>query len=219
MDRTDLAASVPSTRQWRLQALPGYLAPGQVKQVLDRIDRRTLWTKDYAVLLLLARLGLRANEIATMALDDIDWQTVRSTIRGKGRRASSDATGRPSRRRHGRLSAEQSPTSGTSRRVFLRELAPHIGFASASNVSAIAKSAFIRRHKVPRLGSPFFSVTAWPRIFFVRGCIALTDIAKCCVIRLRIATRIYAKVDITGCVLLGCVGLECAMSAFTDRVA
>jgi site-specific recombinase XerD len=84
---TDLAASVPSTRQWRLQALPGYLAPSQVKQVLDRIDRRDpLGRRDYAIVLLLARLGLRANEIATMALDDIDWQTGQITIRGKGRR-------------------------------------------------------------------------------------------------------------------------------------
>ncbi len=200
---TDLAASVPSTRQWRLQALPGYLAPGQVKQVLDRIDRRDpLGRRDYAVLLLLARLGLRANEIATMALDDIDWQTGQITIRGKGRRRVQ----MPLPAEVGAAIADYlqngRPASGTSRRVFLRELAPHIGFSSASNVSAIAKSALVRAGiQVPRLGSHLFRHSLATQL--LRAGASLTDIGQVLRHQTEDATRIYAKVDISALRAIG----------------
>jgi site-specific recombinase XerD len=200
---TDLAASVPSTRQWRLQALPGYLTPDQVKQVLDRIDRRDpSGRRDYAVLLLLARLGLRANEIATMALDDIDWQTGQITIRGKGRRRVQ----MPLPAEVGAAIADYlqngRPTSGTSRRVFLRELAPHIGFASASNVSAIAKSALVRAGiRVPRLGSHLFRHSLATHL--LRAGASLTDIGQVLRHQTEDATRIYAKVDIAALRAIG----------------
>ncbi len=60
----------------------------QVRQLLTSIDRRTaMGRRDYAILLLLARLGLRASEVAFLKLDDIDWNVGRSSVRGKsGRR-------------------------------------------------------------------------------------------------------------------------------------
>ncbi len=73
----DLSAAVPSMRTRRMQSLPGYLSPKQVDQVLKRIDRDgPCGRRDYAILLLLARLDLRANEITTLSLDDIDWQAT-----------------------------------------------------------------------------------------------------------------------------------------------
>jgi site-specific recombinase XerD len=199
----DLSTAVPSVRTWRMQSLPGYLSPKQVNRVLQRIDRDgPCGRRDYAVLLLLARLGLRANEIATLSLDDIDWQTGQLTVRGKGRRraqmplpaevgiAIADYL------RHAR------PTSNNSRRLFLRELAPHIGFSTASNVSVIAKSALIRAGiNVPRLGSHLFRHSLATHL--LRAGATLTAIGQVLRHQTQDATRIYAKVDISALRTLG----------------
>lgn len=154
----DLSAAVPSMRAWRMQSLPGYLSPRQVNQVLKRIDRDgPCGRRDYAILLLLARLGLRANEITTLSLDDIHWQAGELTVRGKGRRRAQ----MPLPAEVGAAIADYlrlaRPTSSNSRRLFLRQLAPHIGFSTASNVSLIARAALIRAGiNVPRLGSHLF---------------------------------------------------------------
>lgn len=83
----DLASAVPSVRTWRFGALPERLSPGQVQQILDSCDRHcSRGRRDYAMLLLLARLGLKSNEIAALTIDDIDWHSGRLAVRGKGRR-------------------------------------------------------------------------------------------------------------------------------------
>jgi len=69
--------------------LPRHLSPEQVQKVLDRCDReRRTGKRDFAILLLLARLGLRAGEVAAIKLEDIDWDDGLITVRGKTRRAS-----------------------------------------------------------------------------------------------------------------------------------
>ncbi len=80
---TDLAATVPPVRTWRFSSLPQYLTPEQVEKVLAAVDRTTrLGRRDYAVLLLLARLGLRASEVATLCIGG------RVSLRFAGRAAS-----------------------------------------------------------------------------------------------------------------------------------
>ena len=65
-----LAGCVPSIRQWKLASLPTYLSAAQVQNLLDGCDRATaLGRRDYAILMMLAKLGLRANEVATLTLD------------------------------------------------------------------------------------------------------------------------------------------------------
>jgi site-specific recombinase XerD len=65
---TDLAACVPTVANWSCSTLPKFLQPGQVQQVLARCDRRTpVGGRNYAILLLLARLGLRAGEVVAMS--------------------------------------------------------------------------------------------------------------------------------------------------------
>src|SRR6516225_4289641 len=82
----DLAVSVPTVGTWRLTSLPTYLSSKQVQQGLNACDRRTpIGRRDYAILMLLARLGLRAKEIASLTLDDLDWGSGQLTVRGKGR--------------------------------------------------------------------------------------------------------------------------------------
>lgn len=66
----DLSGCIPGVTRWRLTNLPKHLSPDQVQRVFDVCDRNTATGKrDYAILLLLARLGLRAKEVTTLALD------------------------------------------------------------------------------------------------------------------------------------------------------
>ena len=71
--RVDLAAAVPCVANWALAGLPKGLPKGAVEQVLAHCNRSTVTGKrNYAILLLLARLGLRAGEIVAMRLEDMD---------------------------------------------------------------------------------------------------------------------------------------------------
>ena len=80
----DLAGSVPTVVGWRLSTVPKYLTPAEVRRVLKSCNRRTpTGRRDYAILLLLARLGLRAGEVIALQLDDIDWRAGEIIIRGK----------------------------------------------------------------------------------------------------------------------------------------
>src|SRR5215468_5964779 len=81
-----LDGCVPSIREWKLVNLPTYLRAEQVQNVLDGCDRATaIGRRDYAILMMLAKLGLRAGEVATLTLDDIDWRSGEMRIRAKGR--------------------------------------------------------------------------------------------------------------------------------------
>lgn len=80
-----LAQVVPSAAGWQLSSLPRTLEPEQVERLLSSCDCSTvLGRRDHAVLLLLARLGLRACEVARLCLEDINWRDGEVTIRGKG---------------------------------------------------------------------------------------------------------------------------------------
>src|SRR5207244_4478526 len=81
--KRDLAAAVPVVANWSLSSVPRAIAPDQVRQLLDSIDQGTaLGRRDYAIVLLLARLGLRAGEVVSLALDDIDWDAGQVNVRG-----------------------------------------------------------------------------------------------------------------------------------------
>jgi site-specific recombinase XerD len=81
---TDLASCVPTVPVWSLSTLPRFLPAGDVERVLKSCDRNTsVGRRNHAILLLLARLGLRAGEVVALSLDDIDWNTGQITIREK----------------------------------------------------------------------------------------------------------------------------------------
>ena len=151
---TALADCVPSIRRWKFTSLPTSMSAQQVQNLLDNCDQTTVMgRRDYAVLMMLARLGLRASEVALLTLDDIDWRRGEMLLHTKGRRRSmmpipSDVgaaivaylrDGRP---------------HSSCRRLFLRMLAPHIGFVSGCAITMIAKQALDRagdsRLRAPR---------------------------------------------------------------------
>jgi site-specific recombinase XerC len=82
--KLDLAAAVPIVANWSRSSIPRAIAADQIRQLLASIDRCTaVGCRDYAILLLLARLGLRSGEVTFLELDDIDWNGGKLSVRGK----------------------------------------------------------------------------------------------------------------------------------------
>lgn len=141
---TDLAACVPTIATWSLSTVPKFLPAEQIQRVVDACDRDTaLGKRDYALLLLLARLGLRAGEVVTLTLDDLDWDAGVITVRGKRKRMahmplpSDVGTAMVDYIRHARP-----PCS--SRRVFIRSKAPLVGFASSVAISSLVDRTLLK---------------------------------------------------------------------------
>ncbi|WFU54486.1 tyrosine-type recombinase/integrase [Bradyrhizobium pachyrhizi] len=85
--RAGLDHAVPIIPQWRLSALPRYIDSTDVDRLIATCDSATPSSlRDRAILLLLARLGLRAGDIVMLCLEDIDWQQATLSVCGKGRR-------------------------------------------------------------------------------------------------------------------------------------
>ncbi|MEZ2312005.1 tyrosine-type recombinase/integrase [Paraburkholderia sp. RCC_158] len=85
--RPGLDLAVPTVAQWRLSALPRYLVEDDIERIVNSCDLETdTGVRDHAILLLLARLGLRGGDIVNLRLDDIDWRSGQIQIRGKSRR-------------------------------------------------------------------------------------------------------------------------------------
>lgn len=138
---TDLAACVPTIATWSLSNVPKYLPADQIQRVLDACDRNTAAGKrDYAILILLARLGLRAGEVVALTLDDIDWEAGVITVRGKGKRVAQ----MPSPIEVGAALADyirHTRPACSSRRVFIRKKAPLVGFANSIAICSLVDRA------------------------------------------------------------------------------
>jgi integrase len=142
---SSLRDAVPRPRQYRYVNLPDVLGQTEVDRVLAAVDRSTpLGRRDYAVLVLAARYGLRPCDIRQLTLDEIDWREARIDLRQV-------KTGRPLvvpllPDVAGALSAyllDGRPVS-TSRTVFLRHCAPFEPFAAENNLSTIMRDALRR---------------------------------------------------------------------------
>lgn len=192
----DLAACVPTIPNWQFSTLPKFLQPGQVQQVLSQCDRRTAQgRRDYAILLLLARLGLRACEIVSLTLDDIHWQVGEISIQGKGKRSAllplpSDVGQAVA----AYLEKDRPPTCST-RRVFIRTRAPRRGFANSEAISTIVARTLKRAGiDSPHTGAHLFRHTLATEM--LRRGAALTDIALLLRHNSINTTTLYAKVDL-----------------------
>jgi site-specific recombinase XerD len=138
---TDLAGCVPTVPNWSLSTIPRFLPAATVERVLECCDRKTsVGRRNHAILLLLARLGVRAGEVVGLRLDDIDWGTSQITIRGKGGKsaqlplAADVGAALAAYLRHDR------PRSAT-RSVFLRHRAPLVGLGNSSTISSLVRRA------------------------------------------------------------------------------
>lgn len=187
----NLVYAVPSSPHWTQRSLPQALEIHEFDAVLAICDRRTLvGCRDYAVLLLLGRLGLRAGEVAVLQLDAIDWRTGELTIHGKGRSLNrlplpADA---------GQAMAgylQRAVRSKATRSVFVRCRAPYTSLAP-SGITAIAHRA-LRAAGIERGGSHRLRHTAATQM--LRQGASMTEIAQVLRHRHVNTTAIYAKVD------------------------
>jgi site-specific recombinase XerD len=191
-----LAGCVPSMRRWKLATLPTYLPAAQVQKALDGCDRATaMGRRDYAILMMLAKLGLRADEVATLTLDDIDWRASEMLVRAKGRQRArmpippDVGEAIVAYLRNGR------PRS-SCRRLFVRTLAPHVGFASGCAITMIAKTALDRVgiEGCAHRGAHIFRHSLATEL--LRSGATLSEIGQLLRHESHDTTRIYAKVDI-----------------------
>ena len=192
----DLAGCVPTIRRWKYASLPTCLSAGQVRQVLAACDRQTaLGRRDYAILMMLARLGLRANEVATLLLDDMDWRSSEVLIHAKGRQQMRMPLPPEVGAAIAAYLQDSRPKSG-SRRLFLRENAPYVGFASSAAVSMIAKMALKRAgmNGFAHMGAHLLRHSLATEL--LQSGATLTEIGQVLGHRNHDTTRIYAKVDI-----------------------
>lgn len=191
-----LADCVPSIRRWQFASLPTYMSAQQIQSVLDSCDQTTaIGRRDYAVLILLAKLGLRASEVATLTLDDIDWLSGEMLIHAKGRRRSMMPIPPDVGATIVAYLREGRPHS-SCRRLFLRMLAPHVGFASGGAITMIARQALDRTgiHGHAHRGAHLFRHTLATNL--LRSGATFSQIGQLLRHESIDSTRIYAKVDI-----------------------
>jgi site-specific recombinase XerD len=192
---TPLANAVPTVAARRLVELPKSLEPVQIRKLLRSCDRRRkVGRRDYAILLLLARLGLRAGEVVQLCLEDIDWRAGEVSVRGKGGRVDR----LPLPHDVGRAIADYLKTRrsvGSSRQVFLLSKAPYQGFAGSSSVGELVRRSLVRAQlDPPHKGAHLLRHGLAIRM--LRGGASLAQIGQILRHQLAQTTQIYAKVDL-----------------------
>ena len=150
--KLDLAAVVPVVPNWSLPSIPRAISAEQVDQLLSSIDRSTaVGRRDYAILLLLARLGLRSGEVASMELGNIDWDKGSLKLRVKGGQCNTFPLPTEVGKAIADYLQDGRPICNT-RRLFVRAKAPIQGIKGASGIGSIV------RHSLQRCGvnAPIF---------------------------------------------------------------
>lgn len=134
----DLASSVPSVARWQLANLPATLTPNDISRLVGECDGRAAVRRNRAIVVLLARLGLRACEVVRLTLDDIDWNAGELTIRGKGQRSDRMPLPHDVGAALAAYIRDERPRCA-SRRVFVRARAPHDGLRGSSSLGAVVR--------------------------------------------------------------------------------
>jgi integrase len=185
-----LVWAVPSVADLRDRTLPRGLDPGAARKLLSSCDRRrTVGRRDYAILLLLCRLGLRRGEVAAMRLDDVDWRAGLVLIHGKGSRQ--DVLPLPVDLGEAIVSYLRRRPRCESRALFLRMAAPLQGLAPHT-IGWIVREACTRAG-LPRVGAHRLRHTAATEM--LRQGASLAEIGQVLRHREQKTTAIYAKVD------------------------
>jgi len=186
-----LAPAVPGVAGWRGTALPRALEGEVVARLLASCDRqRATGRRDYAILLLLARMGLRAGEVAALELEDVDWRQGEITIRGKGHRQErlplpvDVGEALVDYLRQGRPLHE-------CPKLFMRAQAPLAGLTSTGVTMVVHQAC--DRAGLPPVGAHRLRHTAATEM--LRGGARLSEVEQVLRHRSQATTAIYAKVD------------------------
>ncbi len=192
---TDLAITVPALAT-RPAKLPDSLEPEQTRQLLASCDLNSVvGLRDYAILLLLARLGLRAGEVVALRLSDLDWISGEITIRGKGMRCDRLPMLQDVGDALAAYLSQGRPRCSSPPQVFLRVQAPCRGLAKGSSVGSIVYRALQRAGLDPRHKGAHLLRHTLATEMLRRGA-SLRQIAQILRHRNTQTTEIYARVDL-----------------------
>jgi site-specific recombinase XerD len=193
----DLSKAVLTVPSWRLAEVPKYLKPEEVECLLHACDRTTpIGRRNHAVLLLLARLGLRAGEVVTLELDDINWRAGELTVRGKGNYRDRLPLPRDAGEALATYLRHDRPACST-RKVFVRMRAPHQGFRHPSTVSTIVCRALEKAGLTPPIKGAHLLRHSLATGMLRRGS-SMAEIGEVLRHWSPNSTEIYAKVDTEG---------------------
>lgn len=191
-----LDAAIPAVAHWRLSSLPRYLQAEDVERVIASCDPASaVGLRDRAILLLLARLALRAGDISQLRLEDIKWTEALISVSGKSRRE----TQLPLTQEVGQAVVEylqHGRPQSDSTAVFIRSRAPFRAFANHCAISVIVARA-MRRAGVtcPSRGAAHVLRHSAASSMLRQGA-SLQEIADVLRHRSIETTQIYAKVDV-----------------------
>ena len=189
---TDLSAAALAATGRRTSLLPRGLGDRDTRALLRACDRRRrIGRRDYAVLVLLMRLGLRAGEVARLRLDDFDWRAGEVVVHGKGARV--DRMPLPvdvGAAVTGYLQRGRPPTA--RREVFVTVIAP-VGPLTREAVGGIVRRACVRAGVSPVGPHRLRHTTA---AAMVRAGVGLPDIGQVLRHRGLVTTAVYARVDL-----------------------
>jgi len=191
----DLRDCVPTVASWSMASLPRALSSEEVARLLAHCDRHTaVGRRDWAILLLLARLGLRAGEVVGLALEDLDWEAGELHIR----RSDADPDRLPIPHDVGAALTDylqQARPVCSCRQVFVRTRAPYRGFASSVAICCIVRRALDRAGLNPALKGAHLLRHSLATQMLRRGA-SLAEIGQLLRHRNQQTTTIYAKVDL-----------------------
>lgn len=178
----------------RRPGLPRPLEPAQVQAMLDSCDRATAaGCRDLAMLTLMARMGLRAGEVAGLRLDDICWRRGEITVCGKGNRRDQLPLPADAGEAVAAWLHDGRPATALDRAVFTRVMAPHEGLTTGGVTQAVAAAA--RRAGLGTIYAHRLRHSAATAMLASGG--SLTEIGQVLRHRRPMTTAIYAKADIT----------------------
>ena len=192
---SDLAAAVPIVANWSLSSIPRAIGRNEVTRLLASIDRDTpVGCRDYAMILALARLGIRSSEVVSLELDDIDWVAGQIRVRGKnGQRHDLPLPADVGKAIVDYL--RKSRPRNADCRVFLRDKAPIRGFSGPSGLGSVIRRSLKRAGiDSPTKGAHQFRHGLASEM--LRGGASLGEIGEVLGHRHVQTTAIYAKVDL-----------------------
>jgi len=193
----DLLAAIPTLAYWRLSSLPRYLQEAEVEKIISSCNISSkIGKRNRAILLLLARLGLRVGDIVKLRLGDIDWKDATIQVSGKGRRSIRlPLTKEVGLALVDYLKNSRPPLDTDA--VFVRLRAPLRPFASYHAISAIVARAMRRAGVTCQSQGAAHVLRHSVATSMLRHGATLQEIADILRHRSIATTQIYAKVDVT----------------------
>jgi site-specific recombinase XerD len=195
---TNLAPSILGVTHRYQARLPRHLTAEQVEAILTAVKEDTpLGRRNYAMVLLLARLGLRAEEVVAIQLEDLDWRAGELVVRGKGKRH--DRLPMPIDVGEAITEYIRRDRLTSTRSLFVTERPPRVGFTNGQILNTVLKDAFAKtglKRPLPWVGAHVLRHSL--AVSLVQQGSSIEEIADLLRHRCKATTLLYTRLDIEG---------------------